>query len=452
MDIPSSSEPATVAMAVEPRRLTECIARELDFHYQLYVHREHFDELADVERAMEQQRQQRADAAGLLRGFVPETDFFFASPQGVLCASEVDGPCVHGTLDRDLMTQALRAFEDVPPPDRERAILAGALPFERQRGACLSIYLGQASAGPFPLRSPRRAIARRRVPSGPRRVLMRPTPAAYVDGVSRVLERIEHTSLRKVVLARAFEVTLPEPLDLKALLGQLIAHNPRRYVFHANVGAAFGTPRALIGASPALLVRKRDVEVTTHPLGGSAPRSRDVVEDRERGASLLRCPKNRREHAYVVEAMASALSPFCTDLSVPRDPTLVQTENLWHLGSKIVGRLADARLSSLALISALHPTPAVCGTPPLLARAAIHDIEGCERDFFGGAVGYCDAAGDGEWALSIRCAQITPGLARLYAGAGIVSGSIPEIELEETSLKLNTVLRALGMPRLAQVL
>jgi isochorismate synthase len=401
---------------------------------------------------MEQQRQQRADGGALLRGFVPETDFFFASPHGSLCASYVDGPRVLGASAHDLLTQAARGFQDVPPPYRERAILAGALPFDPQRDASLSIYVGQQSAGPFPLRPQRRAIASRRVPARPRKVLLRPTPAAYVDSVSRALARIEHTALSKVVLARAFEVALPEPLDLKALLGQLAAQNPRRYVFHTNIGTELGAQRALVGASPALLLRKRGLEVTSHPLGGSAPRSRDVVEDRERGASLLRCPKSRREHAYVVDAMASALSPFCAELSVPRDPTLVQTENLWHLGSKIVGRLSDERLSSLALACALHPTPAVCGVPAPLARAAIHDLDGCERDFFGGAVGYCDSAGDGEWALSIRCAQITPELARLYAGAGIVSGLIPEVELEETSLKLNTMLRALGMPRLAQVL
>lgn len=400
----------------------------------------------------QQQRQHRSDGAALLRGFVPDSDFFFASAQGTLCASYVDGPRVRGAAARDLEAAVQRGFADVPPPYHDGAIVAGALPFDPARDASLSIYVGQQSAGPLPLRPQRRAVATRRVPERPRKVLMRPTPAAYVDCVSRALARIERTNLSKVVLARAFDIALPEPLDLKLLLAQLAAHNPRRYIFHANLGAELGTRRALVGASPELLLRKRGAEVLSHPLSGSAPRSRDVVEDRERAAALLRCTKNRREHAHVVEAVASALAPHCVELEVPRDPALIQTENLWHLGTKVGGRLRDPRQSSLTLACALHPTPSVCGAPAAAARAAILDIEGCERDFFGGLVGYCDAAGDGEWAVSLRCAQVTPETARLYAGAGIVAGSIPEVELEETSLKLNTMLRALGMPRLAQVL
>ncbi|CAM5195833.1 isochorismate synthase OS=Castellaniella defragrans (strain DSM / CCUG 39792 / 65Phen) OX=1437824 GN=BN940_00301 PE=3 SV=1 [Castellaniella denitrificans] len=129
----------------------------------------------------------------------------------------------------------------------------------------------------------------------------------------------------------------------------------------------------------------------------------------------------------------------------PRAARLTSTARLWHLGTLIEGELADPAISALDLAIALHPTPAVCGLPTADARRAIAGLEPFERGYFAGAVGWCDAAGDGAWAVAIRCAQASGRRLTLSAGAGIVPGSVPELEYQETGNKLRTVLDALGL-------
>ena len=118
---------------------------------------------------------------------------------------------------------------------------------------------------------------------------------------------------------------------------------------------------------------------------------------------------------------------------------------MWHLSSRITGELVDPSISSLALAVALHPTPAVCGYPTALAQEAIGTIEPFERGFYTGIVGWCDANGDGQWAVTIRCAEADEHSLRLFAGAGIVAGSKPESELAETEAKFRTMLQAMGL-------
>lgn len=120
---------------------------------------------------------------------------------------------------------------------------------------------------------------------------------------------------------------------------------------------------------------------------------------------------------------------------------------MWHLSTRVVGELKDSSTSSLQLATALHPTPAICGTPTDLARASIRALEPFDREFYTGMVGWMDAAGDGEWVVTIRCAEVEGRLLRLFAGAGIVPESIPDEELAETSAKFQTMLRAMGMDR-----
>lgn len=160
---------------------------------------------------------------------------------------------------------------------------------------------------------------------------------------------------------------------------------------------------------------------------------------------MLSSAKDLHEHAVVADAVAAALRPFCRTLDVPEKPSLIKTETMWHLSSVIKGELSDPSVTALELAAALHPTPAVCGTPTDLAREAILSIEPFDRDFFTGMVGWCDDAGDGEWIVTIRCAEAEERSLRLYAGAGVVAGSKPEDELQETSAKFRTMLRAMGV-------
>jgi isochorismate synthase len=158
---------------------------------------------------------------------------------------------------------------------------------------------------------------------------------------------------------------------------------------------------------------------------------------------LVRSAKNQREHAAVVEAVADTLARHCTKLRVDPEPHLVATATVWHLATAVRGRLRRFAPSALALAAELHPTPAVCGTPADVAGALIARLEPASRGLYSGLVGWVDTRGDGEWAVSLRCALITRALVRIQAGAGIVALSQPDLEVEETELKFRTIVDAL---------
>ncbi|WP_052305094.1 isochorismate synthase [Stackebrandtia nassauensis] len=270
--------------------------------------------------------------------------------------------------------------------------------------------------------------------------LCEPPPQHYRDAVATALADIDATELSKVVLARSLRIGLDAPVDIPAVLRQLRHRQRRGYVF----ACPLPEQRDLVGGSPELLVSRNGDVVTAHPLAGSRPRSGDPRVDTARGAELLASEKDRREHAVVVDAIARSLDPYCAELSAPSTPEIVSTGHMLHLGTRVTGRLRDPLPSALSLAAALHPTPAVCGTPTATAREAIARLEGFDRGFYSGMVGWCDSAGNGEWAVTIRCAEIGARDVRLFAGAGIVAGSDPAAELAETEAKLQTMLSALG--------
>jgi isochorismate synthase len=180
-------------------------------------------------------------------------------------------------------------------------------------------------------------------------------------------------------------------------------------------------------------------------MAGSVPRHPDPAQDAQRAAGLLRSAKDRDEHAVVADAVGAALAPLCSVLDVPAGPELYRTATMWHLASRVRGRLIDPSLGSLSLVAALHPTPAVCGTPAEAARQEIARLEALPRGFYSGAVGWQDASGDGEWAVTIRCGEVQGDTVRMWAGAGVVAASDPEAELAETTAKCATMLDALGL-------
>jgi isochorismate synthase EntC len=160
--------------------------------------------------------------------------------------------------------------------------------------------------------------------------------------------------------------------------------------------------------------------------------------------ALLESEKDLHEHAVVVAAVRESLAPFCTDLEAPERPTLVRTAAMWHLSTTVTGTLADPGTTALDLASALHPTPAVCGTPTDLARRVIAESEPFDRGPYTGMVGWQDADGDGEWVVTIRCAEAEGRTLRLFAGAGVVAASTSEAETAETAAKFRTFLHAVG--------
>lgn len=280
-----------------------------------------------------------------------------------------------------------------------------------------------------------------------------PSRDAYAAAVRDALGRIgvdgsgdpARPHVDKVVLARTLELTGGGPVDPAAIVRRLAARDAGTYTFGIALPPVDGEPRHLVGASPELLVSRDGTRVVSRALAGSATRSADPVVDRARGAALLLSDKDVAEHAFVVDGVRAALEPYCRDLVVADRPSLVATATVWHLQTEVSGVLRDPATTSLELALALHPTPAVCGTPTDAARDAIGALEGFDRGSYAGLVGWLDEHGDGEWAITIRCAELRPSSLRLYAGAGIVAGSEPAAEVAETSAKFRTMLEAMGL-------
>ncbi|WCB95231.1 Isochorismate synthase DhbC [Baekduia alba] len=342
--------------------------------------------------------------------------------------------------------RAGRLLDEVVAGGHPAAVVVGAVPFDRRERARLVVPEELAVAGPL-LLWPHDAV----VVLDDQRATVRavPAPEAYAYAVGAALGRLREGSLRKIVLARGLDVEAQAPVDVRGVVRNLAAADPRAFTFAVDLprdddGAA-GAPRTLVGASPELLIRRSGLEVVAHPMAGSVPRHPDPVEDARRAAELLRSPKDRDEHAVVVDAVRAALTPLCSALDVPAGPELHRTATMWHLATRVRGRLVDESTSSLALVAALHPTPAVCGTPRDTARDVIAQLEALPRGFYSGALGWQDASGDGEWTVTIRCGEVRGASVRLWAGAGIVADSDPRAELDETTAKCRTMLEALGL-------
>jgi len=272
------------------------------------------------------------------------------------------------------------------------------------------------------------------------------TRQTYTGAVTAALSELSAPGgLNKVVLGRPVRATVAEAPHWESLLRRLSQRNPSAWVFSIPLGA----DHAFLGASPELLIRRRGDLITSHPLAGSVPHSDDPVEDRRRAEQLASSPKDHREHAYVVDMIAETLAPLCAELSVPKAPELLSTDTMWHLGTKITGRLSATGpgTDALSLARLLHPTPAVAGVPTAAAKDRIRHLESGDRRYFAGTAGWCDGDGDGDWVVSIRSAEVAGDRITAWAGAGIVDGSDPDAEYVETGAKLGTVLEGLGIHR-----
>lgn len=331
----------------------------------------------------------------------------------------------------------------------QASLLVGALPFDRAAPAHLYAPRRVANAQPPGMDGRQEEAGQVEVGQaapGEWTSVEAPPAAAYAAAVERALALLAPGSaLRKVVLARSLLVRAPEPIDTGAVLARLARDTSVTTYAVPLPPDENGAARALIGASPELLVDKRGPRVRSAPLAGSARRHAGKAADEASAAGLLASQKDRREHAFVVEAILDILAPYCRDLKAPPGPSLVSTASMWHLGTGIEGTLRDGDVSAIELAAALHPTPAVCGLPREAAREAIAALEDLDRGFYAGAVGWGDRTGDGRWMVAIRCAEFSGRDARLYAGAGIVPGSDPWAEVAETSAKFAALLSALGI-------
>jgi isochorismate synthase len=326
--------------------------------------------------------------------------------------------------------------------DGTAELVVGALPFDMRRPAAL---LRPARVGTtLPPAPGSRAPAVRIAQTLPG------TDEHRARVVAALLQlRDPENPLQKVVLARALRLTADGEIDPMAMLHALVEADPQATGYLADLSPA-GPQYAgavLVGASPELLVARTGDQVTCQPFAGTAPRSTDPGADEAGGAALAASAKNRHEHQLVVDTMRACLQPLCSTLDVAAEPHLSRTAALWHLSTPIRGTLRQTSTTALDLALALHPTPAVGGVPTGAAVDLIADLEG-DRGFYAGAVGWCDARGDGRWVVAIRGAQLSADRrsAVAQAGGGIVALSDPDEEVAETTAKFRTVLTALGVP------
>ncbi|MFG2780548.1 isochorismate synthase [Streptomyces prunicolor] len=377
-------------------------------------------------------------ATALLEAYRPTGDRLIATPRHTLLGSGTVAEIPHDTspLTRRVR-EALHARRHAGDP---APVVMGSLPFAPDAPPALAIPRSVRWAPPL-REDPLIALPVPHPADRPDwRVREVPAPEHYGAAVASAVARMRAGEFDKVVLARTLELTSPQEPDLPAMLRRLARRDPGGYTFAVPSGPG----RTLVGASPELLVARTGGRLTANPLAGSAPRSADLAEDVRRAVALLESPKDLHEHAVVVAAVRDALAPFCTRLDVPERPTLLRTATMWHLSTTVTGELADPRVCALELASALHPTPAVCGAPTDVAREVIAESEPFDRGPYTGMVGWQDADGDGEWVVTIRCAEAEGRSLRLFAGAGVVAASSPEAETAETAAKFRTFLHAVG--------
>ncbi len=263
-------------------------------------------------------------------------------------------------------------------------------------------------------------------------------PEHYEEAVARAVERIRGGALEKIVLAREVQVHAPAPHDPAAIYGVLREGFPSCFVVCAGRGDS-----AFVAASPELLIRRDGMRASTLALAGSTRRSADPSVDDHLGEQLLRSDKDRREQQIVVRRIERALRPHSVWVTTAQEPVLAKMANIQHLASPIRAQLSKP-IGAIRLAGLLHPTPAVGGEPFAVAEPLIPALEGLDRGWYAGPLGWTDTNEDGEFCVALRCALLSGRVARCYAGVGVVRDSDPAAELAETDVKLSALLPVLA--------
>jgi isochorismate synthase len=336
---------------------------------------------------------------------------------------------------------ALRRFARSPARGRSRAgvqyevqmtLAALMAPDDtvQERMARLERRLRELRERPLPLLDP--------APTARAQVASAMPPEHYEAAVARATELIGEGKLEKIVLAREVHAHGAQAHDPAAVLGVLRDAFPGCFCFCVGRGDA-----TLVAASPELLVRREGHRVSTLALAGSTRRSADPAVDDHLGEQLLRDESYREEHAIVARRIERILRPHSVWVAAAPEPELVRIANIQHLATPIRAQLA-APMEALELAGLMHPTPAVGGEPREEAMPLIPALEGLDRGWYAGPVGWTDATGDGEFCVALRCALLRGPVASCYAGNGIVRGSDPAAELAETEIKLQALLPLLA--------
>ncbi|XAS66606.1 isochorismate synthase [Micrococcaceae bacterium Sec5.7] len=268
--------------------------------------------------------------------------------------------------------------------------------------------------------------------------------ADWMAAVAAGVAEIRTGKLQKLVLARDVVATVPDGVNAADVLRELAVRYRECWTYGVD---------GLVGATPEMLIQVEGRTAQARVLAGTLDR-RDAAGESGLPMDyaervLAGSEKQRHEHEIAIQSLTTQLAPFSEAMNAHSEPFILELPNVWHLASDVKAELTEVEghvPTCLALINALHPTAAVCGTPTLVAGALIRKLEHLDRGPYAGPVGWLDAAGNGEWGIALRGAVIeAPDTVRLYAGCGIVEGSHPEAELAETWAKFRPMLESLGI-------
>ena len=261
---------------------------------------------------------------------------------------------------------------------------------------------------------------------------------AWTAAVGTAAARLRAGAAEKVVLAREVIARGDGVVSAAMVVRALRAAYPSCFTY--LVTGADGT--AFAGASPELLIRRSGDRAWSQPMAGSVARGATDLEDDRLARELEESAKDAVEHRVVSNFVVEAMRPFAVNV-IARPPEVVRFTNIQHLATNVSAQLLAPAADALQLAAALHPTPAVGGWPREAAQRLIDELEGLERGWYAGAMGWIDGRGDGEFAVALRCGLLWEDGARLYAGVGVMPDSDPARELEETDLKFKALLSAL---------
>ncbi|MBD8044434.1 isochorismate synthase [Arthrobacter sp. Sa2BUA2] len=265
----------------------------------------------------------------------------------------------------------------------------------------------------------------------------------WKNAVARSVAHIAAGDLSKIVLARDIVASLSSPIATAQVLRELALRYESCWTYAVD---------GLIGSTPEMLIKVEDGKAQARVLAGTLDRATAPLDDPGYAKRVLAgSEKQQHEHAIAIDSLTRQLEPFTSSMTSHSEPFVLELPNVWHLASDVTAdlRTVDGALPTpLDLVEAVHPTAAVCGFPTSVAGELISELEHMDRGPYAGPVGWLDAAGNGEWGIALRGAVIEePTAVRLYAGCGIVSGSNPAAELEETWSKFRPMLEALGLDR-----
>lgn len=257
----------------------------------------------------------------------------------------------------------------------------------------------------------------------------------YVEGVTRMINRVHEGAADKVVLARDLVARAPGVRDWRQAISRLSEAYPDCQTFAID---------GFVGSTPETLARVHRGRLGIRVLAGSIARGSNPADDRAKAQELITSTKDNDEHRYAVNSVMESLRALTPHAVADEQPFTVKLANVWHLATDVEATLPES-VSSLDVVAALHPSAAVAGSPTDVALELISSGEPFDRGRYAGPVGWMDSTGDGEWSVALRCAQWSQeGTLTAYAGAGIVAESDPQSELLETRLKFKPIVQAFG--------